>query len=230
MKISPITSKYTPIVAVWILISMIFPCLSKTVEADETTFIIRRDKKKSENYAVINIVEGILLHDRRHIKMISEVVRQYEKTKAPSKKIILRLDYVEARALHLKGWIDGAKKLMRFNRTKKVVVGDTREFIEKWESCEGRDELDGLYNGVQILLSISQNNTEKNASIEATLWKLTDKLLLMEICEHYKILEINENIRMEKDTNQASFRQDLVFLSAELNHLKKLYSKYAKHR
>ena len=199
--------------------------------ADETTFIIDTYQGERGASSLIDTAEGLLAHDRIYGKAVNEVAEKYRQARAPREKVLVRLDYVEVRALHLKGWIVGMKKLKRLSSGTFLRESRDLSFSKKWRSPEGKTALNGLYNGASVLLVMSSIPANRKNDVEAKIKNLTDQVILMEVSEYYRLMDdvdsLRRVIRSEKKFNTA-FNKNLVFLSQELKHLKNWYVKHAR--
>lgn len=215
-----------------LLLPMLFGSLaiSKPAGAAESTYIIERYESQQDSTSVIEVVEGILDHDRKSLDEIAHIARKYKNIHSKDQKVFVRLGYVEARAVHLKGWIVGIKKLKRMNGRNTKETARDFYFIRDLNSSKGRKELEGLHSGLSILLIISDNES-KNGGVNEKLRNLADRVMLMEVNEYYRLLEGSHSESQGESGGEKlreSFDDSLVFLSKELKHLKRWYVRHAK--
>ena len=226
--ITNILIKTLLIVFTFLLLTLI---VFRTSGAEESTYVIDIYDNDTGNESVFIVIKSLLEHDSEYLKKISGITQKYNRMYSSDRKGLVKLDYVEARALHLKYWIVGIKKLKNLNGRSSFQTRMEYVFVKNWRSSEGRKELDGLYNGVQFLLVISGDAVGKNSNMKVKLQNLGDQVMLMEVCEYYRLMDDIDSLRKVKRSGKelnTAFNKNLVFLSRELKHLKDWYVEHAR--
>ena len=226
-----IRNKLIKVLGIVLTVLLLTLIVFRTAGAEESTYIIDIYDNITGDESVILVVERLLEHDSEYLQKISKITNKYKRTYSSNRKVLVRLDYVEARALHLKGWIVGIKKMKRLNGRSSQDLNRDYLSIKKWRSLEGRKELNGLYKGVNFLIVISGDKEGKGSDVEARLQHMGDQVMLMEVCEYYKFMDDIDSLRRVKRSENklnTAFNKNLVFLLGELKHLKNWYVEHAR--